>query len=271
MCSQFISSETIHIFILQVKTTHTSTLFAKFMEGLTKGTSSSSTHDTSGEKTDRSTRSKTHQDTSFMARSSASSPMLSDSSTDDQASHSRDAASERESVSSSSASDTRSKTSSSKYTDHIADKKQLSYLKTQHLVQLIGILKRSSDITENASKSRALHRMEAMYKKPRCFGLFMMQNHVYLTRLSVKSSHTVDDRYSRYAERQFIQNLGRMDADGRLIGEVYSIPLKQFSLEYKIAEGYLDIYKPKHVKALINYLCIIFWHEQQIYTGDTLV
>ena len=140
----------------------------------------------------------------------------------------------------------------SQHSKSAAEKQQLAQLNTQHLIQLIGLLKIS--MSNLAEARHYTLRFITIDKKPASYGLLVLHNHVYLTKLSVVQHDTIP----LDLRKEFIEKLGVADtirSDGGLS--------QSCSLNYKISDGHLDLFVSEHLKAFLNYLRVLIWHEQK--------
>jgi hypothetical protein len=147
----------------------------------------------------------------------------------------------------------------------VAEKKQLNKLVTQHLLQLIGIIKWSNAIVIDHEK-QVIQREKSEREVPYilktnnvgAYGLFIFQHRVYLTHLKVilscSSKEQEQEPFQVITYRTAVRIWGQNETD-TLGGKQY------VSTKFTIMEKYLDIFEPAHLKALLIYLRIIIWGQ----------
>ena len=155
-----------------------------------------------------------------------------------------------------------------------AEKCQMDRLETQHLLQLIGALKWSHGIiVDHETKVKEYMRRELQkgeksekiiveYDLNRnnigTHGLFIFQHRVYPTRLKICD-----------ITKELNYPIHFMDAWGKtpfkMIKMFSRVPsIENLCTRFTIAEEYLDIFEPVHLKAFLIFLRVLIWGQSQI-------
>ena len=159
----------------------------------------------------------------------------------------------------------------------MAEKCQLDKLETQHLLQLIGALKWShAVILDHEAKVEKYIRRELQkgenqenimvdYHVNRnnigAHGLFIFHNRIYATQLKICEGVEVPD----YQMSQFMDVWGKMPFELMEQNMGGKVPKLQFlSTKFTIAEEYLDIFEPVHIKAFLIFIRVLTWGPNQI-------
>ena len=158
-----------------------------------------------------------------------------------------------------------------------AEKCQMDRLETQHLLQLIGALKWSHGIIvdhetkvkeymgRELQKGEKSERIIVEYHTNRnnigAHGLFIFEHRVYPTRLKICEI----TKALNYPMDLFMAAWGKMPF--KLIEQILGrrVPsIQNLCTRFTIAEEYLDIFEPVHLKAFLIYLRVLIWGQNQI-------
>ena len=152
---------------------------------------------------------------------------------------------------------------------------QMDKLKTHHLLQLIGSLKWSNGvILDHQRKVKEYMKRELIQKGERsesimveyemnrnnigAHGLLILQHRIYLTRLLICE---IDKELRSCPIHLFMDMWGQTPSED--IG--MKVPsIENLCTRFTMAEEYLDVFEPVHLKALLIFLRVLIWGQSQI-------